>query len=132
MKKSLRVLSVLCVCAVLLTIAVSAAGETLKKRVSLAATQNEAISGQAGGHSGYARGSNNAGSAHNIGVALQYSVGNGWSECEAINNIAPGASKTTATWGRITVDYLFRTKLWVPGTQIGNPGCIATGYLYTA
>lgn len=131
MKKSLRVLSVLCVCAVLLTIAVSAAGETLKKTVSLAATQNEAISGQAGGHSAFARGRNDSGSAHNIGVALQYSTGSGWSDAQTIR-VSPGNTGQTSTWGRITVDYLFRTKLWVPGIQIGNPGCIATGYLYTA
>lgn len=132
MKKTIRILSVLCVCALLMTIAVSAAGETLKKTVSLKATQNEAVSGQSGGNTAYAKGSNNAGSAHNIGVALQYSTGSGWKDFEAINTIPPGKSDLTSRHGSTTVDYLFRVKLWVPGIQIGNPGCIGTGYLYVA
>ena len=133
MKKLIRILSACLAFALCFSLAVSvfAYNFQLRGTVTLPANKNSVTSKAYGGTCAKGTLYNNSGSAGNASLTLKYSSGTEWVNLQTVI-AAPGASASTSPWGRLGYDYLFKiTVSSSPIVLIGNPGRIATGYIYT-
>lgn len=126
------------ICAVLvfimcfaLSISAFAATLTLKGSVKLAADKNSVTSNGYAGTLGYGKLYNSADSVGDAKLTLQLSTGSGY---VSYTTITASAGKTVSTnnWGNYPTEYLYRVIVESSDYYlIGNPGRIATGYVYT-
>ncbi len=98
--------------------------------ITLPASENEVFSDRYGSHGAKGELHNNAYSAGMARLTLQYSTGSGWTGLETITSV-PGEMSSTGHWGEDS-DFLFRLRVFSSvWYNEGNPGRIATGYMYT-
>lgn len=125
--------SVMMFLALLLSCMTAFGAYNLKFRTSvqLSANKNEITSSGYAGN--FAKGGLyvHSGSAGKAKVLLQNSTGTGWKTLETVS-VNVGQIGYTNIWGLGSVDFLYRITVQSdPKYLIGNPGRIATGYLYT-